>query len=75
MARVQKVDLERVAGEYGLSKVEDLYASLGYGKFSAPRCLQSSPPTRLRRKPPRQRFLNQRPAVVGMTTASSKSMA
>jgi len=24
MARVQKVDLERVAGEYGLSKVEDL---------------------------------------------------
>jgi guanosine-3',5'-bis(diphosphate) 3'-pyrophosphohydrolase len=33
--RIQKADLERVAGEYGLSKVEDLYASLGYGKFSA----------------------------------------
>ncbi len=33
--RIQRTDLERVAGEYGLSKVEDLYASLGYGKFSA----------------------------------------
>jgi guanosine-3',5'-bis(diphosphate) 3'-pyrophosphohydrolase len=42
--RIQKADLERVAGEYGLSKVEDLYASLGYGKFSARQILQKFAP-------------------------------
>jgi GTP pyrophosphokinase len=35
MARIGKADLETVAGEYGYSKMEDLYAALGYGKFSA----------------------------------------
>jgi GTP diphosphokinase / guanosine-3',5'-bis(diphosphate) 3'-diphosphatase len=35
MARVAKADLEKVAGEYGYSKMEDLYAALGYGRFSA----------------------------------------
>ena len=35
MARIGKADLEIVAGEYGYSKMEDLYAALGYGKFSA----------------------------------------
>jgi guanosine-3',5'-bis(diphosphate) 3'-pyrophosphohydrolase len=44
LSRIQKNDLERVAGEYGLSKVEDLYASLGYGKFSARQVLQKSAP-------------------------------
>jgi GTP diphosphokinase / guanosine-3',5'-bis(diphosphate) 3'-diphosphatase len=44
LARIQKADLERVAGEYGLSKIEDLYASLGYGKFSARQVLQKSAP-------------------------------
>jgi GTP diphosphokinase / guanosine-3',5'-bis(diphosphate) 3'-diphosphatase len=44
LSRIQKADLERVAGEYGLSKIEDLYASLGYGKFSARQVLQKSAP-------------------------------
>jgi guanosine-3',5'-bis(diphosphate) 3'-pyrophosphohydrolase len=44
MSRLRKDDLERVAGEYGLGKVEDLYASLGYGKFSARQVLQKSAP-------------------------------
>jgi guanosine-3',5'-bis(diphosphate) 3'-pyrophosphohydrolase len=44
LSRIQKNDLERVAAEYGLSKVEDLYASLGYGKFSARQVLQKSAP-------------------------------
>ena len=35
MARIDRADLESVAGEYGYSKMEDLYAALGYGKFSA----------------------------------------
>jgi GTP pyrophosphokinase len=45
--RIQKGELERVAGEYGLSKVEDLYASLGYGKFSARQVLQKSAPEQI----------------------------
>jgi guanosine-3',5'-bis(diphosphate) 3'-pyrophosphohydrolase len=47
LARVQKNDLERVATEYGLSKVEDLYASLGYGKFSARQVLQKFAPDQI----------------------------
>jgi GTP pyrophosphokinase len=51
LARIQKVDLERVAGEYGLGKVEDLYASLGYGKFSARQVLQKSAPEQVKDDP------------------------
>ena len=40
----RKADLERVAGEYGYSKIEDLYAALGYGKFSARQVLQKLAP-------------------------------
>jgi guanosine-3',5'-bis(diphosphate) 3'-pyrophosphohydrolase len=35
LGKVSKADMERVAAEYGLSKMEDLHAALGYGKFSA----------------------------------------
>ena len=35
MGKIAKDDLEQVASEYGYSKMEDLYAALGYGKFSA----------------------------------------
>jgi GTP pyrophosphokinase len=35
LSRVTKADLERVSSDYGYSKMEDLYAALGYGKFSA----------------------------------------
>jgi guanosine-3',5'-bis(diphosphate) 3'-pyrophosphohydrolase len=51
LSRIQKSDLERVAGEYGLSKVEDLYASLGYGKFSARQVLQKSAPEQVTEEP------------------------
>ena len=40
LKRVSKADLERVAGEYGCGKMEDLQAALGYGKFSARQVLQ-----------------------------------
>jgi guanosine-3',5'-bis(diphosphate) 3'-pyrophosphohydrolase len=49
--RIPKTDLERVAGEYGLSKIEDLYASLGYGKFSARQVLQKSAPEQVVEEP------------------------
>lgn len=51
LSRIQKVELERVAGEYGLGKVEDLYASLGYGKFSARQVLQKSAPEQVKDEP------------------------
>ena len=42
--RIARHDLERVAAEYGASKAEDLYAALGYGKFSARQVLQKAAP-------------------------------
>src|SRR6185295_17234905 len=42
--KIPKAELERVAGEYGYSKIEDLYAGLGYGKFSARQVLQNAAP-------------------------------
>ena len=44
MSRITKADLERVAGEYGYGKMEDLHAALGYGKFSARQVLQKLAP-------------------------------
>ncbi len=51
LARIQKNDLERVAAEYGMGKVEDLYAALGYGKFSARQVLQKSVPEQVVEEP------------------------
>ena len=44
LSRTVRSELERVAGEYGYSKMEDLYAALGYGKFSARQVLQKAVP-------------------------------
>jgi GTP pyrophosphokinase len=47
LSRITKADLERVAGDYGCSKMEDLHAALGYGKFSARQVLQKLLPDQL----------------------------
>jgi len=65
MARIPKADLEAVAAEYGLSKIEDLYASLGYGKFSARQVLQKSAPEQVAEEPPA-------PPVVEPTTTAPR---
>jgi len=44
LSKVTKLEFERVAGEYGYSKIEDLYAGLGFGKFSARQVLQNAAP-------------------------------
>ena len=44
LGKVTKSEFERVAGEYGYSKIEDLYAGLGFGKFSARQVLQNAAP-------------------------------
>jgi len=35
LKKIPEADLLRVASEYGCAKIEDLFADLGYGKFSA----------------------------------------
>ncbi|MFZ0594606.1 MAG: ACT domain-containing protein, partial [Bryobacteraceae bacterium] len=44
LGRISKDSLETVATEYGVSKTEDLYAALGYGRFSARQVLQKVAP-------------------------------
>ena len=44
LGKIPKAELERVASEYGYSKIEDLHAALGYGKFSARQVLQNAAP-------------------------------
>ena len=45
--RVGQGEFQRVAGEYGFSKIDDLYAALGYGKFSARQALQKLVPEQM----------------------------
>ena len=44
MSRISKNRLEEVASDYGCSKMEDLHAALGYGKFSPRQVLQKLAP-------------------------------
>jgi guanosine-3',5'-bis(diphosphate) 3'-pyrophosphohydrolase len=44
MSKIGRSELERVASDYGMAKVDDLYASLGYGKFSARQVLTKASP-------------------------------
>ena len=41
-----------VASEYGVSKTEDLYAALGFGRFSARQILQKVAPDEVHGAPP-----------------------
>jgi guanosine-3',5'-bis(diphosphate) 3'-pyrophosphohydrolase len=42
LKRIPEADLLRVAGEYGCGKMDDLYAELGYGKYSARQILSKA---------------------------------
>lgn len=44
MSRIAKARLDEVAADYGCSKMEDLHAALGYGKFSPRQVLQKLAP-------------------------------
>ena len=52
-AKSSRAEFERVAAEYGYSKMEDLYAALGYGKFSARQVLSKAAPGQVKEEPPR----------------------
>ncbi len=45
--RITKSQLESVASDYGYSKIEDLHAALGYGKFSPRQILQKLAPDQI----------------------------
>jgi GTP diphosphokinase / guanosine-3',5'-bis(diphosphate) 3'-diphosphatase len=47
MASIAKAKVEEVASEYGYSKMEDLHAALGYGRFSARQVLQKLAPEKV----------------------------
>jgi len=51
LSKITKSDLERVAGEYGYSKIEDLHAALGYGKYSPRQVLQKAAPGQVQPEP------------------------
>src|SRR4029453_18865710 len=35
LKKIEETDLQKAASDYGLSKVEDLFAAVGFGKYSA----------------------------------------
>ncbi len=51
LGRIGRAEVERVAAEYGCGKIEDLYAALGYGRFSARQVLQKALPDRTGAEP------------------------
>ena len=44
LGRISQDDLQSVAADYGVSKAEDLYAAVGFGKYSARQVLQKLAP-------------------------------
>ncbi len=44
LSRITRVKMEQVASDYGVSKIEDLYAALGWGKYSAKQVLEKLAP-------------------------------
>ena len=51
MARIARASLEQVAASYGYAKTEDLYAALGYGRFSARQVLSKVAPDKVDEEP------------------------
>ena len=44
LSRITEAQMNAVASDYGVSKIEDLHAALGYGKYSARQVLQKLAP-------------------------------
>ncbi len=64
LSKVNKADLESVSADYGYSKIEDLYAALGFGKYSARQVLQKVAPDQI--PEPQQEAPKQASASPGM---------
>lgn len=55
LSKITKAQWDEAASEYGCSKMEDLYAALGYGKFSARQVLQKAQPGLVTAEPAEER--------------------
>jgi GTP pyrophosphokinase len=51
IGKIARAAFEEVASEYGYSKMEDLYAALGYGRFSARQILSKVAPGEVKDEP------------------------
>jgi GTP pyrophosphokinase len=54
LSRIPKGRVEEVAADYGCSKMEDLHAALGYGKFSPRQVLQKLAPEQVPAEAPQE---------------------
>jgi GTP pyrophosphokinase len=74
IARISKNEFESIAGEYGCSKMEDLYAALGYGKFSARQVLQKLVPEKAPAEAPEAAHPAPAPRLVPPATADDRDL-
>ena len=51
LSKVAKADIDRAVSDYGYAKMEDLYAALGYGKYSARQVLSKIAPGMVKDEP------------------------
>lgn len=72
MSRVSRAEMESVAAEYGCSKVEDLHAALGYGKYSARQVLHKLAPDVVPAEAPKAR--SAAPAPEGPSIAPGEDL-
>ncbi len=69
LKKISQEEMLRVATEYGRNKLEDLYADLGYGKYSARQVLAKLTGTIDRGKASRGRAGRHKDRIVGQTDA------
>jgi guanosine-3',5'-bis(diphosphate) 3'-pyrophosphohydrolase len=72
LKKIPEADLQRVATEYGCGRVEDLYAELGYGKFSARQILAKATGQPLVEKPeePQPKLVSTVKRILGIRNAA-----
>jgi GTP pyrophosphokinase len=75
LSKITKAEMEKVAADYGLSKMEDLYAALGYGKFSARQVLSKLAPGIVKDEPVEPAKPTDGAATSGATAGTASPVA
>ncbi len=66
LSRISKARIGEVAADYGCSKIEDLHAALGYGKFSPRQVLQKLAPDQVPAEAPPETLETTPPPSTGL---------
>ena len=66
LSRISKTRIGEVAADYGCSKIEDLHAALGYGKFSPRQVLQKLAPDQVPAEAPPETLETTPPPSTGL---------